>query len=79
MENQQKVLDKLESFKKKHKFSTSEWNKRGLNPSNTETCDRLEQLFNDCTSNLISAVNSNATKRQLRKILKSGLSNFNKR
>lgn len=48
-----KKLEKLQSFKKLDKFSESAWSKRGLNPSDSELCLKLEQLFNQCADVLI--------------------------
>ncbi|MBL3659062.1 DUF4844 domain-containing protein [Fulvivirga sp. 2943] len=47
------ILEKLSRFKKKDKFSDSELDKRGLNPSDVELCSKMEGLFNDCADSLI--------------------------
>ena len=70
------ILDKLTAFRRRDKFSASAWDQRGLIPSDSEMCSRLESLFNDCVDNLIDAVNSNLNPKQLKNILKSGLGNF---
>src|SRR5688572_20734921 len=76
MNDRKQAINKLITFRKLDKFSTSAWNDRGLNPSGSEMCDHLENLFNECADNLIIATNSNAPPRQLKKLLKNGLSNF---
>ena len=65
------ILDKLTSFRRRGKFSASAWDQRGLIPSDSEMCSRLESLFNDCVENLIDAVNSNLNPQQLKNILKT--------
>lgn len=77
MTDKQTTLDKLNAFRKLDKFSTSAWEKRGLNPSDSEMCNRLQNLFNDCADNLIEATNSDFKPRQLKSILKSWLDSVN--
>ncbi|KQM56827.1 hypothetical protein ASE55_19430 [Chryseobacterium sp. Leaf201] len=67
------TLNKLNHFRKKDKFSVSAWEERGLNPSDNEVCDRLQNLFNDCADNLIEAINSDFNPKQLKSILKKWL------
>jgi len=76
MTDQQTLLEKLTAFRKRDKFSASSWNERGLNPSDSEMCIRLEKLFNECAENLIEATNSNSSKKNLKSVLKNGLANF---
>jgi len=76
MTDQQKTLEKLIAFRKREKFSTSAWNERGLNPSDSEMCTLLEKLFNECADKLIEATNSNSSKKNLKSILKKELENF---
>jgi hypothetical protein len=77
MSDKQRILDKLKAFKKLDKFSTSAWEKRGLIPSDSEMCNRLQNLFNDCADNLIEATNSDFKSKQLKSILKSWLYSVN--
>lgn len=77
MTDKQTTLDKLNAFRKLDKFSTSAWEKRGLNPSDSEICNKLQNLFNDCADNLIEATNSDFKPRQLKSILKSWLDSVN--
>ena len=77
MTDKQPMLEKLEEFKQRDKFSTSAWNERGLNPSDSEMCSRLESLFNSCTDNLIFSINENHDPKRLKKLLKNGLKDFN--
>jgi len=73
MTNKQTALHKLTIFRKREKFSAIAWEERGLNPSDDEVCDRLQNLFNDCADNLIEAINSDSNPKQLKSILKKGL------
>lgn len=77
MSDKQTVLDKLIAFRERDKFSTSAWEERGLNPSDSEMCIRLQNLFNDCAHDLIEATNSEFKPRQLKGILKSWLDSVN--
>lgn len=76
MDEKQIKIDNLNLFLKQNKFSNSAWNDRGLNPSDSEICNKLEQLFNECTNDLINAVNSNFTTKQVKSVLKTSLENF---
>jgi hypothetical protein len=78
MTDQKTTLDKLNTFIQKDKFSTSAWVERGLNPSDDEMCNRLQNLFNGCAKNLIEATNSNYNSKQLRKIFKNWLESVNR-
>lgn len=77
MTDKQTTLDKLNAFRKLDKFSSSAWEQRGLNPSDDEMCNRLQNLLNDCADNLIEATNSDFKPRQLKSILKSCLDSVN--
>ena len=78
MQTEQTQLDKLALFKERDKFSQSAWNDRGLNPSSNELCQQLTSLFNSCADNLIEAINNKYSSKQLKTVLKAGLSRFNK-
>jgi hypothetical protein len=77
MTEKQKILEKLNTFRQKNKFSSSAWEECGLNPSDSMLCDKLENLFNNCADNLIEATNSDYTSRKLKSILKSWLDSIN--
>jgi hypothetical protein len=77
MTEKQTTLDKLNTFRKRDKFSTYAWEERGLNPSDSEMCNRLQKLFNDCADNLIEAINADFKPRQLKSILKNSLDSVN--
>ena len=76
---EQNRIDQLTAFRQRDKFSDKAWNERGLNPSAPEISSKLTALFNQCANALIDAVGKNASDKQLKSILKSHLSNFNKR
>ncbi len=78
MADQKKILEELLAFKNREKFSDSEWNARGLNPSDSEMCSWLELGFNSCADNLIEAVKSNMGQKQLKSILRKFLKNFDR-
>lgn len=78
MSDKQTTLDKLKAFRKRDKFSASAWEERGLYPSESEMCNRLQSLFNDCADNLLEATNSDFKPRQLKSILKNWLDSVNR-
>ncbi|MBS2101157.1 DUF4844 domain-containing protein [Carboxylicivirga linearis] len=72
------IIDKLNRFREKEKFADSEWDKRGLNPSDSDLCLKMETLLNNCTDSLIASVQQNKNGRISKRILKNGLQKFNK-
>ena len=72
------IIEKLKRFREKNKFSDSEWEKRGLNPSDSDLCLKMENLFNGCTDSLINSVENNNNQRKIKKSLKNGLQKFDK-
>jgi Domain of unknown function (DUF4844) len=76
MENE--ILSRLKIFRQKEKFSDSEWNKRGLNPSNSELVEKMDFLLNESIDEIIENHVKNSSKNTLTKTLKRGLSKFNK-
>lgn len=67
------ILENLKVFRNFNKFSNSAWEERGLNPSPNELSEKLEKLFNDCTDELIKAINLNFTPKKYKDILKHSL------
>lgn len=74
----EQLIKQLKDFRQKHKFADSEWEKRGLNPSDSDLCLKMETLFNDCADSLIDLVSRNQSERLIKKELKTGLGRFNK-
>jgi len=72
------ILEQLKAFRAKDKFSASAWDKRGLIPSDAEMCSRLNDLFNKCADNLIEATEHRASPKHYRRVLRAGLSTFNR-
>jgi len=67
------ILENLKAFRNFNKFSNSAWEERGLNPSPNELSEKLEKLFNNCTDELIKAINLNFTPKKYKDILKHSL------
>ncbi|MGE6353104.1 hypothetical protein ACQKCJ_04420 [Flavobacterium sp. NPDC079362] len=65
MNNTILALEKLKSIEK---FSSEEWENRGLNPSEKSLCITLENSFNDLLSDLISANNSNKSDKEIENV-----------
>jgi hypothetical protein len=78
MKTDKQLSDKLTVFRNRDKFSASAWNERGLNPSASELCMRIDTLLNDCSDCLIKAANQNATPKEFKQILKTGISTLNR-
>ncbi|WP_163401493.1 DUF4844 domain-containing protein [Flavobacterium fluviatile] len=71
-------LDKLKYLLQKKKFADSEWEKRGLNPSNSELCEQLENNFDNCLNSLLKQVEEQSTNKQLKTTLSQNLKSLNK-
>ena len=68
----------LESLLHKYKFSDKDWEARGLIPSDKSLSDKMNNLINDCLSDLINSQGKNLTQKDFRKILNKGLKRFKK-
>ena len=73
-----RMTNELQKFLKKDKFSNSEWEDRGLNPSSFELCKKMNELLNNCCQKLVKLSENGATNKDFKKELKNGLSGFNK-
>lgn len=71
-------FDKLKYLLQKKKFSDSEWEKRGLNPSSSELCEQLENNLNNCLNLLLVQFEENSTKKELKRTLNQSLGSLNK-
>ena len=71
-------IDQLKYLLEKNKFSYSEWEKRGLNPSASELCEYLENNLNSCLNSLIDKTENNASQKELKKALSLNLRSLNK-
>ncbi|MEN9907866.1 MAG: hypothetical protein RLZZ540_1007 [Bacteroidota bacterium] len=71
-------IDQLKYLLEKNKFSYSEWEKRGLNPSASELCEYLENNLNSCLNSLIDKTENNASQKELKKTLSLNLKSLNK-
>ena len=76
MEFNQDTVQRLTQLREKRKFTDSDWNKRGLIPSDLEKVKEMVQLMDTCLDELIAQVKSNSTERQVRKTLTNGLKRF---
>jgi len=69
-------LDRLQFLLEKKKFADSEWDNRGLIPSDSDLCEYMESRFNSCLSSLIILVKSDSSLKILNKELNKGLKSF---
>jgi hypothetical protein len=76
METNQETIERLTKLREKKKFTDSDWEKRGLNPSDTDKVNEMAHLTNICLDELLADLNSNATEKQIRKTLTKGLKRF---
>ncbi|AWG20268.1 hypothetical protein FFWV33_01355 [Flavobacterium faecale] len=76
MSENHNIVTLLNEFRNKSKFSAACWEERGLNPSNIEVCDYLENIFNDCSDHLIKGVQKNAIDKQLKKTITDWLNSL---
>jgi hypothetical protein len=77
MQDKNQTLNKLIEFRQKDKFNNAKWQERGLNPSDIEICNTLQNLFNNCADNLIEGINANYSSKQLKGIIIKWLSSVN--
>jgi len=76
MEINQETIERLTKLREKKKFTNSDWEKRGLNPSDTEKVDEMILLTDTCIDDLLTDLKSNAKEKQIRKTLTKGLKRF---
>ena len=73
------ILKKMVALKQKDKFATSEWELRGLNPSDLRTVTKLTHTLNDLLDVLIEQLRTQQTDDELQKSLTKGLKSFKAR
>lgn len=78
MEINQETIEQLTKLREKKKFTDSDWEKRGLNPSDTDKVNEMIRLTDTCLDELLVDLKSDATERQLKKTLTKGLKRFKK-
>lgn len=78
MEIIQEAIEQLTKLREKKKFTDSDWEKRGLNPSDTDKVNEMIRLTDTCLDELLVDLKSDATERQLKKTLTKGLKRFKK-
>ena len=71
----QEIIEKLTRLRGKKKFANSDWEKRGLNPSDTHKVNEMIRLMDTCLDELLTDLKSNATEK-IRKTLAKGLNRF---
>jgi hypothetical protein len=76
MEINQETIERLTKLREEKKFTNSDWEKRGLNPSDTDKVNEMIHLTDTCLDELLVDLKSNATEKQLRKTLTNGLKRF---
>ena len=72
------TIDKLRDYLTKEKFSSFEWEQRGLNPSSYEICQIMSLGVNNCCESLIQDCEQNKNERAFKKTLKNGLKSIDK-
>lgn len=72
----QEIIEKITRLREKRKFANSDWEKRGLNPSDTDKVNEMIRLMDTCLDELLTDLKSNATEKQIRKTLAKGLNRF---
>lgn len=76
MELNQETVQSLTQLREKSKFTDSDWDKRGLIPSDQEKISEMTRLLNVCLDELLTDLRSKAPERQIRKTLSKGLKRF---
>ena len=78
MESKETILQTLGELAEKDKFSIKEWNDRGLHPSEDDVINYMNTRLDLVIAELVLAIENNASKRKLKRILKAGLSRYNR-
>lgn len=76
MKINQETIDRLVRLRARRKYTDSDWEKRGLQPSATEVVDELIKLTDQCLDELLVVVQSNPSKQRVRSTLVAGLKRF---
>jgi hypothetical protein len=76
MEFTQETIEKLTNLRARKKFTDSDWEKRGLNPSDSEKVNEMIRLTDMCLDELLAMIKSNPTEKQVREVLINGLDRF---
>lgn len=72
------IAEKLIAFKERDKFSAGAWGERGLQPSDIGLSNTLQQVFDQCSEDLLEGINNNLSKRALRSTIVSALKKIDK-
>jgi len=76
MELNQEIVNRLTDLRKKKKFTDSDWEKRGLNPSDSNKINEMVQLTDLCLDELLTDIQNNPTEKKLKNTLTKGLKRF---
>ncbi|MBX2978923.1 MAG: DUF4844 domain-containing protein [Flavobacteriales bacterium] len=68
-----RVLAQLQAYIERRKFAPDAWYDRGLEPSDNELCERLENALNQCAQHLMHAVETGSPRAAMKRILKHAL------
>ncbi len=68
--------DHLRQFIKERKFAAAAWEQRGLNPSRSTVCDRMEGLLNDMAEKLLAMPTTNYSPRACERAIGSSLASI---
>jgi len=71
-------ISRLDSLKNSELYSDSEWDKRGLIPSEIEKVEQMKFFTNKCLDEIIENAKDYQTKTDYERVLKNGLNRFNK-
>ncbi|MCD1117081.1 DUF4844 domain-containing protein [Chryseobacterium turcicum] len=71
-------IEILNNLKNTRKFGDKDWIKRGLNPSNQEVCELLENNIDNCLVELIQKLEIKYSDKDILKILKTNLKKLGK-
>lgn len=72
----QELVSTLAKLRQIPRFTTSDWEKRGLNPSNAKVIKDLTDGINQCLDDLLTAASSGSTRQVLKDILAKSLLSY---
>jgi hypothetical protein len=72
----QDTIERLKLLREKKKFSDSDWEERGLYPSDRRQVDEMVRLTDICLDELLADIKANRTEKEIGKTLIKGLNRF---
>lgn len=76
MEDKTQILQKLSALRASERFTPSDWEQRGLVPSESEKISEMRYLMNSFLDKLITGIKSDTSEKRIKKIFTDALTTF---